>query len=250
MKILSLETSTAAPAFAAVELNENHAILRAATRVLDQPRRLSSQAMLCIAAVLEESDWTLDDLDAIAVSIGPGSWTGLRIGLASAKTLAQARDLPLIGVPSLDALTLAARSVRICDYCLYFAFAPCRAGEIYVKSWLTRDLELELLHEERIAAPQQIADEILASPPPRLALISTPGAGMRALAEVSDLLRGIGMETLEVAPEIFAQNVARLAALRLQNGERDDPLSLSPLYLAPSNAERVLAAKLARESAP
>ncbi len=248
MKILALETSTAAPAFAAVELDENHEILHVATRVLDQPRRLSSEVMLSIAAVLNESDWTLDDLDAIAVSIGPGSWTGLRIGLTTAKTLAQARDLPLVGVPSLDALALEARSIRICDYCWYFAFAPCRAGEIYVKSWLTRDLELASRDEERIVTPQQIADAILREPPPWLALISTPGAGMRAVAEVTELLRGIGMETLEVAPQNAVQNVARLAAKRLQNGQRDDPLSLSPLYLAPSNAERVLAEKLAREA--
>ena len=56
--------------------------------------------------------------------------------------------------------------------------------------------------------------------------------------------------THETLPDPYlAVPLARLAAERLQDGERDDPFSLSPLYLAPSSAERVLAEKLARENA-
>jgi tRNA threonylcarbamoyladenosine biosynthesis protein TsaB len=205
--------------------------------------------MLCVAGALDDAGWTVDDLDAIAVGTGPGSWTGLRIGVTTAKTLAQTRELPLIGVPTMDALALETRAVKICDYCLYFAVVPCRPGEIYVKSWSTHDLNLELRHEERIAAPQQIADEITREAPPWVAFVSTQNAGMRAIHEVSSKVSGFGTEIIEVAPEKLAQSVAILAALRLAKGEHDDPLALQPLYLALSNAERNLAEKLAREQA-
>lgn len=252
MKILALETSTETPVFAAVELNENLEITRVATRVLDQPRQLSGQVMLSISAVLDEAGWTLNDVDAIAAGIGPGSWTGLRIGLTTAKTIAQARNLPLVGVPTLDALAFEDSWICLHDPCLKYAFAPCRAGEIYVQSWILRDLEIYSFvpHQPvHIATPQQVADEILSTAPPWLTLLSTTGSGMRALNEVSELLSGIQRERFEVAPEDLAKNVALLAAERLKSGERDDPLTLSPLYLAPSNAERVLAEKLAREAA-
>jgi tRNA threonylcarbamoyladenosine biosynthesis protein TsaB len=57
--------------------------------------------------LLARSDTSLDDLTALAVSIGPGSYTGLRIGVALAKGLAAARGLPLVGVSSLDTLAAA-----------------------------------------------------------------------------------------------------------------------------------------------
>jgi tRNA threonylcarbamoyladenosine biosynthesis protein TsaB len=249
MKILALETSAAEAAFAAVELDENQKIISAASRVINQSRQVSRDAVLCVAGALGDAGWTLDDIDAIAVGIGPGSWTGLRIGMTTAKTIAQTRELPLVGVPTLDALAHAGRSAQICDYCFYFTVAPCRPGEVYVKSWLTRDSNFEVRYEERIATPQQIADEIAHAMPPWLAFAATPGAGTRAIQEVTSKLSGFGTEIIEVAPEKLAQSMAILAAQRLARGERDDPLAMQPLYLAPSNAERTLAEKIARGQA-
>ena len=247
MKILALETSTTSAAFAAVELDDNLEVVRVWPRVLDQARQLSRDAVLAVAGAIDDAGWALDDLDAIAVGIGPGSWTGLRIGMTTAKTISQTRDLPLLGIPTLDALALEASQIKVCDYCLYFAIAPCRAGEIYVKSWQTLDLNLALRSEEQIVTPQQLADEIARETPPWLAFVSTPGAGLKAVSEVTNLVSGFGTEVLEVAPETLVRNVARLALRRLKNGERDEPLAMQPLYLAPSNAERTLAEKIARQ---
>ncbi len=247
MKILSLDTSSS-PVFAATLVNEANQIETAHTQVLEQSRQLSREIITAISTALDKADWTLDDLDAIAVGIGPGSWTGLRVGLSTAKTVAQTRDLPLIGVPTFDAYALAAETVRVCDYCLYYAVLPCRKGEIYCKSWQTRDLKMVSHSAERIAPFQNVADEIISIAPPWIAFIAAP-EGLDSVREITSLLPGYGTEIVEVTPQILARNIARLAAARLQNGERDDPLSLSPLYLAPSSAERVRAEKLARENA-
>lgn len=251
MKILSLDTSSI-PVFAAVEVDGTNQVVRAHTHVLEQSRQMSRSIIASLSTALEEAGWMLKDLDGIAVGLGPGSWTGLRVGLSTGKTLAQARNLPLIGVPTFDAYALAADAVQVCDYCLHYALAPCRAGEIYSKSWETHDQGMDLHHEERIVSFQDIADEIIHLAPPWIAFI-TDASGLPAVREVTSRASGYGTEIIEVTPNMLAHNIARLAALRLQKSESDDPLSLAPLYLAPSSAERVHAEKLeklARENAP
>lgn len=63
-----------------------------------------SKLVPCIKSLMDQSGYKMENLDAVAVAQGPGSYTGLRIGVATAKGLAFAHDLPLIGVDSLDAL--------------------------------------------------------------------------------------------------------------------------------------------------
>lgn len=251
MKILALETSTPIASFAAVELDADNLVVRAQTRVLSQARELSRHSVIACAEVLFAAGWTLDELDAVACGLGPGSWTGLRIGLTTAKTLAQARELPLLGVPTFDALALSAREVETGDVRLCLAVAPCRPGEVYAKSWEMRGHEMSPLQPERIAAPQIIADEILARGPASLIFTASGTAGERAGGEVAAAVQGsaahLEIQRCDVTPEQLVINIARVAASRAVLGEHDDPLTLAPLYLAPSNAERNLAEKLARE---
>ena len=146
MKILSLDTS-ATPVFAAVETDESNQIQRMHTRVLEQPRGLSRDIILALNGALEEATWSLSDLDAIAVGLGPGSWTGLRVGISTAKTLAQSRGLPLFGIPTFDAFV---PTTKLNNDASFYAVAPCRAGEIYAKSWLVREGRWVLSRAEQI----------------------------------------------------------------------------------------------------
>jgi tRNA threonylcarbamoyladenosine biosynthesis protein TsaB len=230
MKILSLDTS-ATPVFAAVEVDANNQIQDFHIRVLEQSRGLSRDIILAISGALEEAGWSLNDLNAIAVGLGPGSWTGLRVGLSTAKTLAQTRNLPLLGIPTFDAWAANERDN------LFYAVAPCRAGEIYARSWQAG---------ERILTLQNATDEIQAA----AQTVYLMGLeGQNAARQRADLLPDDHkIQVIEIAPQDIAQNLALLATERLRNGERDDPLSLNPLYLAPSSAERVRAEKLAREN--
>ena len=237
MKILSLDTS-ATPVFAAIETDESNQIQTVQTRVLEQSRGLSRDIILAINGALEEAGWNLDDLDAIAVGLGPGSWTGLRVGISTAKTIAQARSLPLFGIPTFDAFVPTAKATNDVSF---YAVAPCRAGEIYVKSWQAREGQWVSSKAEQIITLENIAEQLRASSQETL-IITLQGQNV-APETIADSQR----QVIEISPRDLAQNLALLAAKRLQKGERDDPLALNPLYLAPSSAERVRAERLARE---
>lgn len=107
MNILAVDTSGTAIGVAALQYDESGSVEPLAVLGLAEARQLSRHLIAAIDAVLASAGWELDDVDGLAVGLGPGSWTGLRIGLATCKTLAQARNWPLSGVPTFDAMAQA-----------------------------------------------------------------------------------------------------------------------------------------------
>jgi tRNA threonylcarbamoyladenosine biosynthesis protein TsaB len=87
-------------------------------------------------AALERAGLGWEEVDRIAVGVGPGSFTGLRIGIATARALAQARGLPLVGVSSLEALALGAGEAEP----LVLAVLDARRGEAFAAAWRGRAL--------------------------------------------------------------------------------------------------------------
>lgn len=98
--ILHLETATVV---CSVALSENGKLLKEITLKNDKYAH-GEQLTVLISQVLKESNKTINELQAVSVSMGPGSYTGLRIGLSTAKGLCYALNIPIIGIPSLDAL--------------------------------------------------------------------------------------------------------------------------------------------------
>ncbi|HPQ71265.1 MAG TPA: tRNA (adenosine(37)-N6)-threonylcarbamoyltransferase complex dimerization subunit type 1 TsaB [bacterium] len=101
MKILALDTSTRA---GSVALRDGEQIV--AATLLDVTATHSERLLPAVERSLADAGWTIEDLDLIACAKGPGSFTGLRIGLATAKGIAFAIDRPLVGVNSLEATAL------------------------------------------------------------------------------------------------------------------------------------------------
>lgn len=97
--ILSLETATSVCSIAVHENGSKVGIIE-----LIQENIHGQKLVPLIDTLLRHVGISIDDIEAVAVSSGPGSFTGLRIGVATAKGLAFAKDIPLIGVDSLDAL--------------------------------------------------------------------------------------------------------------------------------------------------
>ncbi|HSR10897.1 MAG TPA: tRNA (adenosine(37)-N6)-threonylcarbamoyltransferase complex dimerization subunit type 1 TsaB, partial [Thermodesulfobacteriota bacterium] len=105
MIVLALETATLAGSVALVDAGDGETGRRIiGENTLSNPETHSARLMPGIDRLLKEASLTIRDIGGIAVSIGPGSFTGLRIGVATAKGLAYALGIPVAGVPTLDAL--------------------------------------------------------------------------------------------------------------------------------------------------
>src|SRR4030066_249418 len=111
MLVIAIETATMAGSVAIVD---DARVISEIT--LNARATHSEKLMVAIDRLLGDSGLAIDDMDGVAVSIGPGSFTGLRIGLSAAKGLSYASGKPLIGIPTLDApgLNMNFSSFLIC----------------------------------------------------------------------------------------------------------------------------------------
>ena len=255
MNILALESSGASVGVAAwrgASDGDQIAARSLAAWSSSEPRALSREIMRGIDETLAGAKWNLDDVDALAVGLGPGSWTSLRIGLSTAKTLAQARDWRLIGVPTLDALAQSAwRRARaqeanememddhLPQHFILLALAHCRADEVYGKTFECRPESLDLLKTETVDSPLATADAATVESSARK--ISAPlvliGDGSDAVARVLEA-RGQAFQVSPLHIEALAAEIARCGHSLLAAGHDSNALELQPLYIAPSAAER------------
>jgi tRNA threonylcarbamoyladenosine biosynthesis protein TsaB len=166
--------------------------------------------------------------DAVAVTIGPGSFTGLRIALSYAKGLAFAGDFRLVGVPTLDAIALAAPpfSGRLC------VALDARKHEVYGALYEEVDGCMIRLGEPAALTAEHLA-EAIGQP------CTVVGDAVEAYGEVFRRVLGSRATLLpSVALPPRASAVARLAAARLlRDPEGDDLAALAPSYVRPPEAE-------------
>jgi tRNA threonylcarbamoyladenosine biosynthesis protein TsaB len=177
------------------------------------------------------ADWS--DLDLIAVSLGPGSFTGLRIGLATAKGLAFALGLPLIGVPTLDAL---ASHVVACKGDLVCPVLDARKSQVYTALYQIRNSgELEKISQYKAIFPEELADFV----PPYGQRVLLLGGGLLLYQDI--FVNGLGNRAVIVPSHIAhvrAASVGIMAELRWQKDKRsDDFKTLKPIYVRLSEAE-------------
>ncbi|HTY80303.1 MAG TPA: tRNA (adenosine(37)-N6)-threonylcarbamoyltransferase complex dimerization subunit type 1 TsaB [Candidatus Bathyarchaeia archaeon] len=183
----------------------------------------SERLLAAVDRLLADCGMAAADLEGLAVSVGPGSFTGLRVGLATVKGLSMALDLPVAPVPTLDAL--AAR--------VPFADAPvcpildARKGEVYLSLYRWRGDRM-CREREYEALPPRIAAAGIAAPTILL------GDGIEAC-------RPWLPEHVRIAPTALrlpsAATVGELGHATLAAGAGVDAESLTPLYLRPSEAE-------------
>lgn len=241
MKLISLDASGTGAAVAAIEYADD-AISAVAALRLEDARTLSASLPALFDELLETAGWRRDDVTALAVGTGPGSWTSLRIALATMKTWAQSRELPLYGVPSYDALALAAANALPDNFedVLLLACGPSRANEVYAKLFLARPDGLVMAQAERICSPREALDTaaVEAMHHDMGGPLVICGDSTEAVAEAAgqqDLIAQVA-----VPPEYIAMHLGLMAVQSLAAGEPGDPLAVEPLYLAPSAAERNL----------
>lgn len=248
MKILALECGTEfwGLSIAQIEIEREPGAALLAATICDEPRALSRELFVRLQETLDAAQLSLDDLDALAVGIGPGSWTGLRIGLTVMKTLAQTRELPIAGVPSFDPIAQAvwrarAGSTPDANAQLLLVAEKSRPGELYGKLFECGADYLGIAQKEWIGTPQLLADTISTESLAREldAPLLLAGNAAPLISEIC-AARGEEYSQPKVAREAILMELALSGAIAIASDEAADPMTLSPLYLAPSNAERAL----------
>jgi tRNA threonylcarbamoyladenosine biosynthesis protein TsaB len=187
----------------------------------------ATQLLPMIRQALRTAAATVGDLDAMAVTIGPGSFTGLRIGLSTVQGLAFAGRTPVIGVSSLEALAYQGLPwpQAIC------AMLDARRGEVYSAFYRACGERLEREGPERVLAPESLLAEV-----PRPCLFVGDGARLhRALIENT-----LGDSACFAPPErhvIRASSVAAVARPQLEGLRPGDGAGIVPRYVRRADAE-------------
>ncbi|MEB2776874.1 tRNA (adenosine(37)-N6)-threonylcarbamoyltransferase complex dimerization subunit type 1 TsaB [Algoriphagus sp. D3-2-R+10] len=211
--ILSLETSTP---ICSIAVHKNGILL--GERSLDVPGAHSEKLMGMIEDILDECNLTIRQINAVAVSEGPGSYTGLRIGVSVAKGLAFAGDIPLIGVSTLEALSFGAKS-QMDSRGVIIAMLDARRMEVYREVF---DYELNSL--ERLDS--EIIDESSYSEFLEKGEVYFVGD---AIHKVSEVIKHPNACFLDL--KISAVYVGILAYKKFQMGEFADLAYFVPNYL-------------------
>jgi len=155
-KILAIETSSQACSVALIQCNGKAVVV--SQEYCDTPRSHTKLTLPMVDKILSEASLTLADLNAIAFSAGPGSFTGLRIGLGVVQGLAFGADLPVIGVSTLRVLALgASEHYQLKDGAIVVPCFDARMGENYWGIYSVSNGLVEAYQQDSLSTPEHVA---------------------------------------------------------------------------------------------
>jgi tRNA threonylcarbamoyladenosine biosynthesis protein TsaB len=225
LPILALDTATLVSSVALATRDRLLAELTIQTK-----KTHSEQLLPHIEQLLALSGIAKEALSAVAVSIGPGSFTGLRIGLATAKALAYALKIPLIGVPTLDALAFGCPVPGA----VFAATMDAQKGNIYLALYRFEQAGLQQISPAKVVHHATAFAELAAMNEPVVIL----GEATQLYSEAISACGGLVAAEPHVAmPRAGA--VAMLGWRLLDGGAHSDVFSLEPLYIRRSEAEEL-----------
>lgn len=189
-------------------------------------RRHAERLLPVTTFVLNEAGLAFEDVDVLAVSVGPGSFTGLRLGVATWKGLALARELPLVGVPTLDAMSRRADAWKgpVCP------LIDARMDEVYGALYVFDDAGRRCLVPPSVGPVERLLEET-----PAETLFFGDGA-----LRYEERIRAC-LSAARLLPQhhgaVAATAVAAEAAAMLEAGAPSDAAEVEPVYLRKSQAE-------------
>ena len=227
MKILGIDTSTK---FCNLGLIEDEDILIEYT-INGLKKKHSSILVPAIKDLLKTIDLKMEEINGIAVSIGPGSFTGLRIGLGVAKGLSYTCSLPLLGIPTLDAMAFPLKEIPY----LICPVLESKKDEIY---------DVVFRGGDSLYRVMDYKCEDIQSLLARLSLLKERiiflGDGIKKYRDI--IKEKLGKDALFIDSQInlpMATSVAFLGLNKLKKGEEDVIFTITPFYLRKSEAEIV-----------
>lgn len=218
--ILAIDTSTQ---WLSVALYDATDEVFSSEKTWRSTRRHTIELAPAIAEMLQEAGVPIQDLETLAIALGPGSFTSLRIGLAFAKGMALANHIHLIGIPSLDILAFSQPAAAIPLICVLQAgrdkLAACRYS--YQEQWIAegdsfilspKELSEEISEETIICGEMNAEERRIISRKWKKVHLCSPAGSIRR-----------------------ATFLAEIAAQRSIQGKFDDPMTLAPIYLHTAN---------------
>jgi len=213
MRVLGIDTSGYANAVGVVDGDQVLADFTFEART-DSLEKIVSN----IDFALKSADLALDDIQGVGVGLGPGSWTGIRVGVTVGKILAYSAGKPVSGVPTLEVLAYDARdsSSLICPI-----ISAGTRDTVYAAFYRAKDGGVIRIGEYYVGDVAGLAE-----------MVEEPAVF------IGTELPSCGLSIVEAVPK--GSVVALIAARGLERGESDDVLSLAPLYLKESTAQAFL----------
>lgn len=236
MLILSIDTATSQASVALVEdaklVCEEVASPAAGSGAAPRRGNHAQSLLPLIDKLLARRGAPLSALSAFAVTIGPGSFTGLRVGLSTVKGLAYGSETPIVGVSTLEAV-----AARVNDREGFIApFLDARKKEVYGALFYRRGETLERVSDDRVMRPEAFIDSVGR----RAAGAPCVFVGDAVLAYENLVKAELGAKGLLTHGDGYASTAAAAARLALDKIRRReyDPIGpLAPVYLRPSEAE-------------
>lgn len=221
MKILAVDTSSK---ICSVAILEDRQVLDEIN--LDDGRTHSENLMPTIQLILERNDLTLDDIDLIGVTVGPGSFTGIRIGIASVKAMAEVKNIPVAAISSLQCL---AKNIAK-DSGTVVSMIDARNNNVYGGIY---DISTNSVVEECAESVDTLVDKI--TPYKNITFV-----GDGAIINKGKIQRAFYGQKVEFAEENEqrAANTGILAYEKYLTNSLESADSVIPLYLRKSQAER------------
>jgi tRNA threonylcarbamoyladenosine biosynthesis protein TsaB len=226
MKVLGIETATAVCSVALVESGG-----ASIERSINSKQMHSEKILFLIDDCLAERKTTLRSVDGIAVSIGPGSFTGLRIGLSVAKGLAYSSGLPICGIPTLLALARqGSSSCTSANDCIILPMIDARRDEVYCAVYRLRNGKMIEINPPCSAFLNTISPLITSHEK-----VIVLGDGAKKFKEYCEKT-AFNKSSSYIFPVDSMANcsaipVAELGARRFKSAEYDPVASLEPLYI-------------------
>ena len=223
MKILGIDTSTSC---GSVGLIDDDSVI--SEYLLNTPVTHSERLLSSIEYVLKQAGCPIEEVDGWAISLGPGSFTGLRIGVSTVKGLAFATQKPVAGVPTLDALAsnISPTPHFICP------ILDARKGEVYTAFYRYEERDvLKRISDYQAISPGNLVKKIVGK-------TIILGSGVKTYGnDLRNALPSLAAFVPDPLNLPYGSVIARLGLKRLRRNEVLDCSSFTPIYVRASEAE-------------